>query len=411
MSTATDGPRAVARPHAVRRLPGWAHDCGIAALAGVGWFGAIGLLTDSGVWNPRSISTYWLAGAWLVVALAARRSAPAVLFWVTLVGYPVLQPELQSYFVLLPVLVVSYAATRAGAVAPVIATIGSAISAVALIVNGRPPMAPGGLGGGPAVHLSGGPSEALTLAALAGGAAVLGAVIRRLAVTTQSLRAANAELRALQEERARHAVAAERTRIARELHDVVAHHLTAIVVRAQAADRVSARRPEAPGEAVRWIAQEGGTALTAMRSVVRVLREDEASAPPSEPTPSLQAVVDTVERMRAAGHAVELTLPTRPRELPPAIELAVVRIVQEALTNVLLHSAAEASAVEIQHGRTHVEVTVRDPGPSRPRAPHRTGGNGIVGMRERAEALGGSCHAAPDGDGWLVRARLPWAAP
>ncbi|ACQ80954.1 histidine kinase [Beutenbergia cavernae DSM 12333] len=384
-------------------------DAGIALAAGAVWFGAIALLTTSEIWNPRWLSAYWWTGAWIVVALALRRVAPGPLFWITVVGYPLVQRTgLQSYFVVLPLMVVAFAATRAGAVQPALAAItGAASSAALLFVGGFVPLT-GGLTWFGRPWFSGSPSEVVTLAALVGGSAVLGTVIRRLDLTTQSLRESNAELRALHAMRARQAVAAERTRIARELHDVVAHHLTAIVVRAQAADRVAAHQPAAPSEAVRWIAQEGGTALTAMRSVVRVLRDDAPA--PAVPAPSLHAVVATADRMRAAGHTVDLTLPAEPRSLAPEIELAVVRIVQEGLTNVLLHSRAETSVVVVDDAGTHVDVTVRDPGPARPAGPDEGGGHGIAGMRERVEALGGSFAAGPDGDGWVVHARLGGAA-
>ncbi len=177
-------------------------------------------------------------------------------------------------------------------------------------------------------------------------AVAAGYFFRRLALTSESLRERNAELQALQAELAERAVLAERTRIARELHDVVAHHMSAIVVRAQAADRVAANRPEAPAEAVRWIADEGKQALTAMRSVVQVLRrgtEADGGTAALAPTPDGDRAADELRaaarRLRDAGRAVDLTLPDPWPTTSAESGLAVVRIAQEALTNVLLHSS------------------------------------------------------------------------
>jgi signal transduction histidine kinase len=278
-------------------------------------------------------------------------------------------------------------------------------------------------------------SYSVALVTLACAAVVLGAVVHRLERTSADLAARNAELRRLQEERTERAVLAERTRIARELHDVVAHHVSAIVVRAQAANRVAGRRPEAPAEATAWIAGAGKEALTAMRGLVHVLRADDragdralvgtgvrpgadepgttgstASAGVTAalaPTPGVDDVARAAQRLREAGVAVDLTLPDD-LDLPPDVALAVARIAEEALTNVLLHSHAARAEAEVEDAGTSLHLVVRDPGPRRHGGP--SGGHGLVHMHERARACGGRVDAGPTGDGgWAVRATLPTA--
>jgi signal transduction histidine kinase len=246
-------------------------------------------------------------------------------------------------------------------------------------------------------------TELLLLLSLVAAAALLGAVFARLDVTLASLAERNRELEALQEVRTREAVQSERVRIARDLHDVVAHHVSAIVVRAQAVDRVGGDDVDVYRDAVRWIAPEGRNALDAMRSLVRVLREDAAPLAPTSTLSDLGAVVD---RMRGAGLQLDARLPQVWPACPAAVGLAVVRVAQEALTNVVSHSAAGRASVALDHvdGRLVLEVT--DPGPPRPAQATGRQGNGLLHMRERAVACGGTLTAGPlagGAHGWQVR--------
>ena len=206
----------------------------------------------------------------------------------------------------------------------------------------------------------------------------------------------------------------ERTELARELHDVVAHHVAGIVVQAQAARIVAARRPETLEETLAGIESAGSDALAAMRRVVSLLREPGDAG---GVTPGPEQLSDLVSRFAGRGPAVQLRLP-RPggRPWPPDVSATVYRIVQEALSNVILH-AADAASVTVTVGEAPSCVTVEVTDDAPRRAPSGSpvfapgGGHGLTGMRERAEALGGTLRAGPGpGGGWVVAAQLPLAA-
>jgi signal transduction histidine kinase len=202
----------------------------------------------------------------------------------------------------------------------------------------------------------------------------------------------------------------ERLELARELHDVVAHHVAGIVVQAQAARLVAARRPETLEPALAGIERAGTDALGAMRRVVGLLR-DEGDA--GGVTPGQEALAGLVARFADAGPAVRLRLPDDGQaSWPPEVASTVYRVVQEALTNVVLHApeAAEVTVI-VGNGPSGVTVEVVDDGQAGPSAPSwfaRGGGYGLVGMRERVEALGGTLRAGPGpAGGWMVQAELP----
>ncbi|GAA3214058.1 sensor histidine kinase [Oerskovia jenensis] len=387
----------------LHRAPVWAQDLLVALAVGAVWFGFVGSMYRGDYWRPHFIEPYWWTGAWLVLTLALRRVAPGWAFWGTVTFYPLCQDGAGgNQFHLVPLLVAAFGATRHGAVPLPLATIAVTLSGWALNLW-MPPWP-----GYSAIYASGSPSEILTTVALALAAVSLGWMVRRIAVTGEALRERNQELTALQGRLAEQAVLAERTRIARELHDVVAHHMAAIVVRAQAADRVAPNQPHAPAEAVTWIAEEGKKALTSMRSVVHVLRREAGDALELAPAPALVDVRAAAARLADAGRVVELDLPDDLGDLSAEVSLAVVRIAQEGLTNVLLHSIAPRASLEIVSTAGYVRVAVRDPGPPLPDNPDLHGGNGLLNMRERAQSCGGTLSAGPDQNGgWRVQAVLP----
>lgn len=215
------------------------------------------------------------------------------------------------------------------------------------------------------------------------------------------------------------AVAEERGRIARELHDVVAHAVSVMVVQADGAGYAIQSDPELAQRALRTISETGRGALGELRRLLDVLRDDESDGEPRVPQPDAHALADLAERMRTAGVPVALEIGEL-GDLPAGVSLGVYRIVQESLTNTLKHAGRGASAaVRVTRTGDLVEVLVSDDGAGRAhelvpaarngRAPARLpGGNGLIGMRERAHVYGGTLEVGPaPGGGWQVRAELP----
>ncbi|MFE3453163.1 sensor histidine kinase [Nonomuraea sp. NPDC059194] len=214
------------------------------------------------------------------------------------------------------------------------------------------------------------------------------------------------------DQQARMAAAAERARIARELHDVVAHNVSVIIVQADGAGFAIDTDPNQARQAVHAISKTGRDALAEMRRLVGVLREDPAD-PASEtadytPQPGLAQLEDLV---RGSGLPVDLRVTGTPHALSEGEQLAVYRLVQEALTNTLKHGGPGASAtVEMEYGMRELVVRVTDDGRGAA-APPGVGGHGLLGMRERVSMYGGAVQAAPrPGGGFEVLARLPVAA-
>ena len=202
------------------------------------------------------------------------------------------------------------------------------------------------------------------------------------------------------------AAAAERTRIARELHDIVSHSLSVVITLADAAAVVSRADPARGVEAMTEAAEVGRRALTDMRAMLGVLRTDEPAAGLA-PQPGIDDLGALVERVQATGLPVDLAVEGAPFPLGAAAELTAYRIVQEALTNTLRHAAARRASVTITYDQPQVRVRVADDGTGQAPDGHR--GHGIDGMRERAALHGGTLHAGPDPnhpEGWLVEAIL-----
>jgi signal transduction histidine kinase len=202
------------------------------------------------------------------------------------------------------------------------------------------------------------------------------------------------------------AIADERARIARELHDVVAHAVSVMVVQAGAAEQVVDDDPEVARTALASIRSTGADALGEMRRVVAMLRDDGDG--PLRPQPGLDGLSALAEDARQAGLDVTVSVEGAPHVLPAGLELAAFRIVQEALTNVRRHSGASAAAVTIGYTDAAVMVQVSDDGSG---GAHSTEGHGLIGMRERAALYGGRLETVPSaGNGFTVRAELPVAA-
>ncbi|MFG2179794.1 sensor histidine kinase [Streptomyces abikoensis] len=265
---------------------------------------------------------------------------------------------------------------------------------------------------------------------------------RRAFVAAIEERAVRAER--TREEEARRRVAEERLRIARELHDVVAHHIALVNVQAGVASHIMDSRPEQAKEALAHVREAGRSALAELRATVGLLRQYGDPAAPTEPAPGLGDLGRLVEGFARVGLSVDVAaLPAPPGAaggavgaeaaaaavgaLPGAVDLTAYRVLQEALTNVHKHAGPGARAeVTLRRGRYALELTVVDDGGKRPGAAappasgteaggtEEAGGHGLLGMRERAVALGGSCAAGPRGPGtpgFRVCAVLPLPGP
>jgi signal transduction histidine kinase len=233
-------------------------------------------------------------------------------------------------------------------------------------------------------------------------------------------RAQNARLRELTAELVRErgaaeraAAAEERTRIARELHDVIGHEITVIALQADAAAAALARAPERAAVPIDRIRATAARTLTEMRRVVGLLRDpDDGGADSGEdlrPQPGLGDLATLVQEARAAGTAVELVLEPPAVHPPPSLQLTVFRVVQEALTNARRHAPGSPVRIQVDGAGPALCVEVRNGGGRGARA-DGGGGHGLIGMRERVRMHGGSLEAEPTPDGFLVRARLPLAA-
>jgi signal transduction histidine kinase len=220
------------------------------------------------------------------------------------------------------------------------------------------------------------------------------------------------------EAEAERAVADERRRIAREMHDVVAHSVSMMVVQAGGARRILDRDPARAIAAADLIERTGREALVEMRALLGVLHAEEH--PEYAPQPTLRELEALVERVRGAGVAVEMTVEGERRELPAGLDLAAYRVVQEALTNVVKHAGGAPAEVSVHYLADAVEVRIADRGEAKPVTSRQArqvsaasrlggGGHGLVGMRERVRVYGGELHAGRRrGGGFEVHVRLPF---
>lgn len=226
--------------------------------------------------------------------------------------------------------------------------------------------------------------------------ALAGLLVRHEVDLVSQLRAAQAGLAA-------QARVEERNRIARELHDVIAHTLTISLLHVTSARLAVEYDPDDAARALAEAERLGRESLTEVRAAVGLLREDgQTASGPTGPLPGWEAMPALVERFRSAGADVTLAVHGDTKGLPATTGLAVYRILQEALTNTIKHAPGAATAVTLTVSAGTVELTVDSAG-----EPGRGTGLGMISMRERAESLGGRCEAGPGGRGWLVKGTLP----
>jgi signal transduction histidine kinase len=241
---------------------------------------------------------------------------------------------------------------------------------------------------------------------------LLGVSVRHWRNSLGALTERAEQLERERDQQAKIAVAAERTRIAREMHDVVAHSLSVMVTLSEGAALKQAAEPQRASMAMRQVSATGHQALDEMRRLLGVLRtEDDPGS--RQPQPGMAQIDGLFDQVRATGLTAGLTVMGTPAAMPPGAELTVYRIVQEALTNTLKHAAGPTRvSVTIAYLPGSVTVDVHDDGARRDgRAQAWTAGHGLTGMRERAAVYGGAVSAGPDPDGgWRIHARLPMTA-
>lgn len=236
-------------------------------------------------------------------------------------------------------------------------------------------------------------------------------VLGTVSETVRTRRERAMEMWRTRAEESRRRASEERLRIAQELHDVLAHNISLINVQAGVALHLMDEQPEQARSSLTAIKQASKDALGELRSVLDVLRHGDEEAPRA-PSPTLARLDELVSRSEAAGLPVQTTVEGSPRPLPPGVDLAGYRIVQEALTNIARHAGPASATVRVTYGDDEITVEIDDDGRGRsgpgPAASSPSGGNGIPGMRERAAVLGGELDAGPrPGGGFRVRARLP----
>jgi signal transduction histidine kinase len=249
--------------------------------------------------------------------------------------------------------------------------------------------------------------ELILFLALGAGLALGAHALQRRARRARSLERRAARLEGEQEESARAAVADERRRIARDLHDVVAHSVSVMTVQAGAARLLLAEEPERARAPLLSVEETGRQALAEMRRLLGILRTEDEK-PALAPRPGLATLPDLVAQARTGGLPVELAVEGEPRPVAPGVELAAYRIVQEALTNARKHAGAARAGVAVRYGVDALEIEVTNDGRN-VAGSGNSGGHGLVGMKERAVLYGGTFEAGPrEEGGFVVRARLPF---
>jgi signal transduction histidine kinase len=233
---------------------------------------------------------------------------------------------------------------------------------------------------------------------------LVGWALQRRQAAAEHFRARADEAEQTREQEARRAVEVERARIARELHDMISHSVSVMVMQASVERRLLGTAEPRTSDALLAIESAGRSALDELRTLLGVLRQS-GDAAELQPPPGLEQLPALAKRVRDAGLAVELVVGGEPVELPPAIALSAYRIVQEGLTNVVRHSRAANAHVRVTYEGDRLLLEVEDDGAG---ANGTQGGSGLVGLGERVAIYGGTIHAvSPDGGGFLLRASLP----
>ncbi|WP_246267231.1 sensor histidine kinase [Nonomuraea typhae] len=331
--------------------------------------------------------------------LAARRTFPLTAFWTVLLAALATHDD-ATWITVLSCAVAAYSAMAYGR-HQALATAGLAVASVLAGVAFHDTVGslPGWLG----------PFTVLLSAGVVAGS------VRLWRRRAEEARRAQQDARRTQQEATRRAVEQERARIARELHDVVTHNVNVMIIQAGAARKVMDAAPERSKQAMLAVEAGGRAAMAELRHVMGLLAGpgDEQAAVPADglaPQPGLDQLDSLIERVRAAGLPVHADVAQPPGPLPPGVELAAYRVVQEALTNTMKHANGAAASVAIRYRGEWMEIEIGDTGGARAARAGDGQGRGLAGLRERLTIYGGTLRTGPSGgDGYTVLARLPWS--
>ena len=235
-----------------------------------------------------------------------------------------------------------------------------------------------------------------------------GDIFRKLRERERELKEQTVQLEIERDENARRAVLDERVRIARELHDVVAHHVSVMGVQAGAARKIMNKKPDKVYEALSLIESSSRQAVAEMHRLLGFLRQEKQTDEPA-PQPGLKQLSMLIADMQEAGISVEVNIKGDGQELPPSIDVSAYRIIQESLTNVLKHASAAKATVTIQYGDEALELEIADNGKgAAPAELQKLKGRGLIGMQERVKLHSGEFEAGniPNG-GFFIRVKLP----
>jgi signal transduction histidine kinase len=368
---------------------------------------------SSAQWDPVIAGAFTVAvfatagnvGGWrvlgvvlLTVPLAWRRSSPAVTFLAQIAGIAVLAGNLPNAGFLAVMFGVYSLSAHSRSARLSLAVLLTTSAWVAVRFGNAIPSMP----------------DWLTPFALVVPLWIMGLQVRRWRIAAHAASAHAAMLERAGELATQQAVAQEKARIAREMHDIVTHNVSVMVIQAAAARKVMDSEPESAYAAMAAVERVGQEAMADLRHIFDVLREsddDHKTESNLRPQASFDQLETLLTRVRGAGLDVTATSTGTPRPLPPAASLAAYRIVQESLTNVLRHARGSTAKVVLDYGDAALQIVVSNTAPCEP-APKPTspGGHGLVGLAERVHVLGGEFDAAPQVvGGYRVRARLPWA--
>lgn len=364
---------------------------------------ATGYTVEILAWVDDGLVAALAAGLLASLPLVLRRRSALTAFVLSMVGTEVvtnLQPgfDNDSVFLVATYLIAVYSLGRYARGAE--AWLGAAALVVAMTLFVQQDVAPQGPDAG----------DIAFVLAFVGSPWAAGLAVRLRRERERELTLENESIRLEQEAVARRAVTEERSRIARELHDVVAHAISVTVVQSRGARRILDTDPDGARQALDAIEHTNTQALGDMRRLLAVLRDTEDDAG-TTPQPSLARLDDLLADVRQSGLDVRLETSGNDRDVPPGVDLSAYRIVQEALTNVLKHGAGATALVRIDYRPDELSVAVTDDGQGAAAvASAMTGGHGLIGIRERVAVVGGDIEAgrAPEG-GFRVRARLPYS--